>query len=475
MIEQELINQAKNRIQEYYELQKEGLINLKGTFFPSVHYPPITMYPPIKEKALFKDYKNPTDNLFDIYVHIPFCIKYCNFCHYPIKIKASSEEKDYYLDMLEKEIDIYLNRLGYSRINGRAILIGGGTPTHLSPCQLSRFLKSFSKRVEMSTCTQFSYDVDPTTLLGEEGREKLKIMKDYGVDRLTIGIQSFNDRTLKIMNRAHNAKEAVESVQRSKKMGYKVNLEFIYGYISQSLEQWMDTIKKAVSLEVDEIQFYQLKVIPYGDHNGLVLKEYDIKTEEFPKKERTLMMKSLAISYLTQNGYSENLTRVFSRTKQDYSHYADNQCCKLFSQLGFGLTGFSSLHDRFGLNTLSLKRYYAMIEQGKLPVDRGLVRNEDDQLRWGIILPLKNREVLKKYYQRLTGISLDKIFRKKISRLKEFNLLYENEVMLKLTPLGRFFADEVCHQFHHPRFMPFPKDEYAEGKLYPFDNYKPYA
>ena len=180
-------------------------------------------------------------------------------------------------------------------------------------------------------------------------------------------------------------------------------------------------------------------------------------------------MKQAAISILAQKGYHENLTRVFSREPEDFSHYADNQCCGLLDQIGFGLTAFSSLRDRFALNTLDFKEYYSSIDAGRLPINRGLVRTQDDQQRWSLILPLKNRRVFKKYYKDLNGISANEVFDKKIALLKERGLLFEDEKILSLTSLGRFFADEVCQAFHNPRYMPFPKTAYAPGPLNPYN------
>jgi hypothetical protein len=91
------------------------------------------------------------------------------------------------------------------------------------------------------------------------------------------------------------------------------------------------------------------------------------KPERLPTLEETIMMKQMAIDLLAQHGYHENLRRVFSRERNHYSHYADNQCCGLLDQLGFGLTAFSSLRDRFALNTQDFTNYYAMISEGKLP------------------------------------------------------------------------------------------------------------
>lgn len=467
-----LFDNAEKRVKDYKRLQKAGLISTDGDFFPSVHYPPITMYPPITQEELFSTYKNPADELFDIYVHIPFCIQHCEFCHYPVLAGDRPEEKDKYLDALKKEMSIYMDILGLKKIKPRSILIGGGTPTYLSAKQLEYFLEYFTSNLEMQTCTQFSYDVDPNNLLGEEGALRMKIMRDYGVDRLTIGIQSLDDFLLKKMNRAHTAQEAIDSVELSRQAGFKLNIEFIYGYYGQTVKTWAEEMKKAIALDAEEIQLYRLKVKPYGDFKGLVETDYARHKVDYPIAEEAIMMKQIAGDLLNESGYNQNLTRVFSKKREDYSHYADNQCCKLYDEVGFGQTAFSSLRDRFGLNTLSFDEYYSMIDSGRLPLNRGLVRSKEDQIRWCIILPLKNREVWKKFYKMQTGVELDDVFKEKRASLKEHGLIYEDDKMMKLTELGRFFADEVCQQFHAPEYMPFVEKAYTDGPLNPFKNSK---
>ncbi len=466
---QQQIGKARARLDDYRSLQEMGLVCADGDFFPSVHYPPITMYSPITEEELFSDYTLPEDGLLDVYAHIPFCERRCVFCHYPLKLgKGQVVEKDRYLGALEKEMDIYMRWLGVDRIRPRSILVGGGTPTYLTIEQLRRFLDSFTDRVDVSGRPQFSYDVDPGTLLGDEGMERLRVMRDYGVDRLTIGVQSLDDKILHKMNRPHNAKEAIASIENSKAMGYQVNIEFIFGYPGQTLENWAEVIEHAVQLDVEEIQLYRLKVEAYGDYQGPIKNYEDQHSDEVPSTEDTLVMKQLAIDILNENGYHENLRRVFTRKPEHYSHYAHNQCCMLYDEVGFGLTAFSSLRNRFALNTQYFDEYYSQIEAGKLPVNRGLVRSHEDQLRWAIVLPLKNRSVRRKDFTRVTGASLDSVFQQKVRKLESAGLIGVNDEEIVLTKLGAFFADEVAQQFHHPDYMPFPRDAYEKGPLYPY-------
>ena len=140
----------------------------------------------------------------------------------------------------------------------------------------------------------------------------------------------------------------------------------------------------------------------------------------------------------------------------------------LFDEIGFGLTAFSSLRDRFVLNTQYFEEYYSSIDAGRLPLNRGLVRSEEEQKRWGIILPLKNSFVNKSIYKKSTGESVENVFKEKMNHLKNYGLIVENEMKIQTTKLGAFFADEVVQQFHHPDYIPFPRNQYEEGILNPY-------
>jgi oxygen-independent coproporphyrinogen III oxidase len=464
----ELLAKARQRAVEIRRLQAAGLICLDGDFVPSVHYPPITQYPSATDDELFAGYTLPPDGFLDVYVHFPFCEQRCTFCHYPGKLGQQTEEKNRYLAALEKEMDSYMRRLGIDKIKARSVLIGGGTPTFLTPEQLQQFLQFFCKRVDLTHCPQFNYDVDPGSLVGQSGLERLRILQDYGVNRLTIGVQSLDNSVLKIMNRPHNAQTAIESIENSRKFGFQLNIEFIFGYPGETLKNWIDVIEKAVTLPVDEIQLYRLKVLAYGDLQGHIIKLREKDPTSIPSFEDTMMMKQIAIDILNEHGFYENLRRVYSKKKEHFSHYAYNQCCMLYDQIGVGLTAFSSLRDRFALNTQYFHEYYAGIEEGKLPVSRGLIRSKETQVRWAIILPLKNSDLKKAYFEKVTGVSFDNIFRKKVERLKQFGLIEENDEIVRLTELGAFVADEVAEQFNSNEFMPFPIDAYARGPLHPY-------
>lgn len=466
----EIVEKSKLRLIDYHRLKEAGLIYSGDDFFPAgVHYPPITQYPSISMDEMLATYRPPDDHKFDVYVHIPFCRKRCIFCHYPSLYGASDAVKDDYLDHLEKEMDIVTRQIKVNRIKARSILVGGGTPTDLTPKQLERFLRFFCSRLDMSDIEQFNFDVDPSTLVGRDGIERLKIMRDFGVDRQTIGIQSLDDAVLKKMNRSHDSAVALESIKNCLDLGYQVNIEFIFGYPGQTLQNWIDVLGQALATGVHEIQFYRLKIDPYGDQTGTIVNVRKNRPEMLPSTPDAILMKQIAMDLLAEYGYRENLRRVFTQKKKYISRYAFNQCCNLLDEIGFGLSAFSSLRDRFILNMQYFDDYYKAIAQGHMPFNRGLVRSAEEQKRWATILPLKNFSIRKRIFEQRTGMPFNSCFPEKFQRLEDYGLVHVSDNLIKLTETGAFFADEVVTQFYSTDYLPLPEAEYADGPLNPWN------
>jgi len=460
---------VERRVRDLRELTEAGLVNRDGAFFPSVHYPPITMYQPVDPDDFLATYTPPPGNRMSVYVHIPFCNNRCVFCHYPVVVGMSPAAKDRYLALLEREMDLWLARLGIDRISATSVLIAGGTPTAMSVPSFRAFHESFTRRVDLADCGQLAYDVHPRTLLGDEGRERLRIMRDHGSERLTIGIQTFDPVLLEQMERGQTREEAIASIEACRRAGYDdICVEFIYGYPNQTMDSWLADLRLAIDLGVDEIQIYRLKIEPYGDEAGPILEMYEGQPAAFVGAEDTIRMKQAAIRLLAEHGYHETLTRVFSREKSKYSHYASDQCCDLVDQIGFGLSAFSSLRDRFGINPATLEEYAQHIGDGRIPLNRGLVRDGDENRRWNVILPLKNWNVQRQAYRDTCGVDVVDAFPELWATLLRHDLVSVNARRVRLTPRGRFFADEICQLFHTERYLPHPRERYAAGPLSPY-------
>ncbi len=469
MTDQQLVVAAERRVTDLRELTDAGLVNREGYFYPSVHYPPITMYEPIEPDAFLETYTVPQGNRMSVYVHIPFCNNRCVFCHYPVTVGLTPSKKDRYLTMLEREMDLWFDAVGIDRISATSVLVAGGTPTAMSVEQFRRFHRILTRRVDLTDCSQIAYDVHPRTLLGPDGAERLRIMRDHGSERLTIGIQTFDPLLLEQMDRGQERQERLDCVEACRKVGYDdICVEFIYGYPNQTMKSWLADLRLAIELGVDEIQIYRLKIEPYGDEAGRILDMYRDGGGTFVSAEDTIRMKQAAILLLNEHGYHETLTRVFSNDKSKYSHYASDQCCDLVDQIGFGLSAFSSLRDRFCINPDTLEEYYQHIEDRRVPLNRGLVRSADENRRWNVILPLKNWNVQRATFRESCGVDLPEAFPRHLEILAQHGLLDLNDRRARLTPKGRFFADEICQLFHTQRYMPHPAERYADGPLSPY-------
>lgn len=469
----ELIKIAQEKVNFFNpeQLRKVGFIPKEGLYFPAIYYPPITMYPKSNEEELFRGFNYNIKYPLSVYIHIPFCPSKCLYCHWVINTGCSEIQMDCYLGRLGKEMDIYKIRFGGRAIYPKSVLIGGGTPSMFSPAQTERLFNAFESKFDLSDCSQITSEVEPSSLLGEHGMEKLKIMKSHGVSRISLGVQALDDGILKEMGRSHTSLEAIKAIEQIRLTGFEsISIDLIYGYPGCTLEKWAQTLKTAFSLDIDTCQIYRLRIIPHGDKVGIIKNKFDKSPQVFPDWKEVYIMKELGILIANQSGFKETSRRVFSKGPQHNSDYLKDHCDRLYDVLGIGISAWSNIQGHLSLNTgESLEKYYSYIKRGRLPIDRGKIRTADDTRRWALVLPLKHHGVSKIKYKNITGVGVNEAFGEKINKLKSFSLLEENDKVLMLTEKGRFFADEVCIQFYHPDYLPFPKLAYAEGELNPYN------
>ena len=472
MPHEELIARASARIRSFdiEALREAGFLPRDGGYFPAIYYPPITMYPEADQESIFRGFTYDPGNRNSVYFHLPFCPRRCAYCHWVVSVGNPPEEVDRYLDAMRREVRIYKEVLGGPVISPTSILIGGGTPSMLSPAQTERFLHGVAEDFDLGSCRQITCETEPTTILGDEGRNKLRTMKRNGVNRISLGVQSFDDGILKSTGRLHSSRDARDAIAAIRDAGFEsVSIDLIYGYPGSTLKKWEETLMTAAALGVDAYQLYRLRIVPHGAKAGSIQKLYDTSPEIFPPLEEIYLMKELGLLISAQNGYRETSRRVFCRGPEHNSEYLQDHTDRLSNVLGFGISSWNNLQDRFFINTgKGLEDYHHAIDRGRLPIARGKIKSEDDVRRWAICLSLKHRGVSLKQYEAATGTPLDREFGDRIERLKRYGLLEEKEELVVLTEKGRFFADEVVIQFYHPDYIPFPKSAYAEGELSPY-------
>jgi oxygen-independent coproporphyrinogen III oxidase len=445
---------AENRVED---LHKAGIVPRDDRFMPVITYPPITMYPPAEPETIFRDDPGPLRHPATAYVHIPFCASACSYCHWIKLISPTQSEIDDYLETMSMEMDLAARRLKVDRIPVTSVLFGGGTPTYLNPSRLDRVLNDFERRFDLSNCRQFSFEAEPASILSDEGLAKLQVLKDHGVDRISLGVQSFEDHILEAMGRPHKMAQALESIRQIKKVGIEsISIDLIYGYPGLSLDDWIATMRTALSSGADAWQLYRLRILRHGDKQGNILDKYAEQPDDFPEVTRVYLMKALGILLSEQHGFSQHFTRIFATEQKHVTQFMWDYCCNLTDVVGVGISAWGNYDRIFTQNVGGdFDKYRQMVREGRLPVDRGILRDDETEARRSLIAPLKNDRVYKKRFEKRTGISFDAHFGPELARLEGLGLLTVGDETVTLTPRGRFFADQTMMQLHQKRYLPF--------------------
>lgn len=469
-----MIDDARNRIKllDADELRAAGLIPGGGLYYPTIYYPPIPMHGPSDEAAILGGLRYDASRPAAVYVHIPFCRSRCLYCHWMVNVDSTEREIDDYLDALALEMELWKEKFRARAIAPRSVLIGGGTPTALSPKQTGRLLAGLKSGLDLGRCTQVTCETEPGSLLGPAGLEKLRVLKENGVDRISLGVQAFDDESLKDMGRRHSSSDVMNAMDQIRKAGFgSLSIDLIYGYPGCTPEKWLATLQTALALGVDAFQLYRLRIVPHGDRVGTIKTRFDTTPEIFPGVDDIYVMKMLGTLAARGAGMTETSRRLFTRDPSHASHYLRDHTDGLSDVIGFGASSWSNVQGRFYLDTgESLSRYAASLRGGALPIDRGTIRSADDERRWAVAITLKHNGVPKARFRDLAGLGVNEAFPGRFERLRRYGLVAEDDDAIRLTDRGIFFADEVVTQFYHPKYMPFPKSAYAEGDLNPFSD-----
>lgn len=237
-----------------------------------------------------------------IYIHVPFCAKKCLYCDFFSKTDMS--QKSRYIDSLLKEIDDNKDFISGERID--TLYFGGGTPSQLEEDDFRIIFDKLNESFDLSFCSEITIEVNPDDI----DKDYLIMLRRFPFNRMSMGIQSFNDKDLKFLNRRHNSEEAVKAVKLAQIYGFKnISIDLIYGLPEQTIELWKKNISKAVSLDVTHISAYHL-IYEEGTPLFRLLEAGKIKEVG---EETSLDMFRLLISELESNGFRQYEISNFCR------------------------------------------------------------------------------------------------------------------------------------------------------------------
>lgn len=368
-----------------------------------------------------------------LYIHIPFCARKCRYCDFN-SIVSESKTVDRYLHAIEKELSALKDRYVFS-----TVYIGGGTPSILSEVQLEKLLQSVIRYIPSSEIREYTVEANPGTLTVN----KIGLLKEYLVNRISLGVQSFQDRQLQFLGRIHSSNDAKNAFDSLRKAGFRnINIDFIFGCSEQSIDNWEKDLKTVVELSPEHISTYALTyeegTLLTRDLEGAVIHKLDECVE--------LEMYKTAIRYLTRNGYNHYEISNFAKDGNECVH--NHVYWKNMDYVGVGAGAFSFIDGVRTSKEKDIGTYIDGINENKN------VKSFRENLQINqfasetVVMSLRLRQGISNtdFYERF-GYKIEDQFGEQMNRLAKYGLVsYENEI-LKLTEKGLFVADTVMTEF----------------------------
>lgn len=367
-----------------------------------------------------------------LYIHIPFCVRKCLYCDFP-SFSGMESIFDDYVRMLCREIDETYS--DYRGMEVKSIFVGGGTPSVLPPALLGRISDKIFSRFDVDSKAEITIETNPGTL----DAKKLAEMKSMYFNRLSMGLQAWQDRLLKKLGRIHTADEFEANFLQARDAGFKnINVDLMFALPAQSLDDWQETLEKVMKLRPEHISAYSLIIeegTPFFDmFDRGELKETDEETDR--------KMYYLAKEMLSDKGHKQYEISNFA--KEGFECYHNKVYWRTEEYQGFGL-GAHSYSDgvRFH-NTYDMKEY---LRGEGLRMDKEFLSLQEKQEEFMFMGLRMNEGVSEAEFLRRFGESMDSAYGDEIKELISEELLVKKDGRLSLTDRGVDISNSVFEKF----------------------------
>ncbi|MGD7009843.1 radical SAM family heme chaperone HemW [Metabacillus sp. 84] len=371
------------------------------------------------------------------YVHIPFCEYICHYCDFN-KIFIQNQPVERYLDYLEREISNVMAKHDKQKLE--TIFIGGGTPTALNENQLRQLMQTINKNLlPQGKNIEFSVEANP----GDLSYEKMKLLKSYGVNRFSIGVQSFEDHLLEKIGRVHRREDVLRTVEDAKRAGFdNLSLDLMFGLPGQTAEDFENTLDLALKLDVQHYSAYSLIIEPKTVFYNLMQKG----KLALPPQDAEAGMYELLMKRMEQAGFRQYEISNFSLSGMESRHnltYWDNE-----EYFGFGAGAHGYVNGMREVNAGPLKKYMSLLKETGSPITASHLVTDGEKMEEELFLGLRKTEgVSKKGFSQKFGKPLEKVFRSPIDEQKRKGLLEEDDQCIRLSVNGRLLGNEVFQSF----------------------------
>jgi oxygen-independent coproporphyrinogen III oxidase len=370
-----------------------------------------------------------------IYIHIPFCRRKCNYCDFYLITNTSILDR--FLNNLKNEIEIFSSE--YKIYSFDSVFIGGGTPSILSAKQIERILNALFKNYNISADSEITIETNPEDFIIVPN--KLKSFKSVGINRISFGVQSFNNDELIFLTRKHTSEHAIEVIKEAKKYFDNISIDLIYSLPGQNLIQLVKTIDMAIKLDIPHISAYTLI--------------YENETPIFN------MLGKMKIK-MNNDEFESELYKIFSYKliKSGYEHYeVSNYAKKGFESkhnlkyweynnyLGFGPSAHSFFNGKRWNNFRNIIRYNINLQKNETAIENEHILTDEEKKTEYIMLGLRSKGVnLKRHYE-IFGKEFNNEFANSINELTENQFGFFTNEYFKLTEKGYLFVDEICAKY----------------------------
>lgn len=367
-----------------------------------------------------------------IYIHIPFCSSKCHYCDF-ISFSGQTNRVEEYIDRLIIELSIYKGNLQDYRI--KTIFIGGGTPSAIDAKYIYKVLDYIYKNFTIAKDMEISMELNPGTI----ELDKLNIYKEAGINRISVGLQTFNNNILKRLGRIHSAEDFLHTYNMLNSAGFEnINVDLMFNLPNQTISGGMKDIETLVSLGVKHISYYSLII----EHGTLMDQWYQDNQLQLLDEDSERKLYHSVRDYLKENGYSHYEISNFSM--KDYECKHNMVYWKIKPYIGVGLSSHSYLNNKRFWNTNSLNDYVEDLKKGKLPIIEDELISKKIEMAEVCIFGLRLVEGIdKREFKDRFGIEVKVLYKDSIEKHKNNGLLYEDNNYLKLTDRGLDLANIV--------------------------------
>lgn len=365
------------------------------------------------------------------YVHIPFCTQICYYCDFS-KVFIKNQPIDAYLQALIREFR------SYDITELRTLYIGGGTPTSISAVQLDYLLTELSRDLNLNTLEEFTIEANP----GDLTADKIEVLQKSAVNRVSLGVQTFNDKHLKRIGRSHNEAQIYSTIDALKTAGFQnISIDLIYALPGQTMDDVRSNVAKALSLNIPHLSLYSLIL----EHHTVFMNKMRRGKLHLPTEDLEAEMFEYIISEMERNGFEHYEISNFTKPGFESRHnlmYWDNV---EYYGVGAGASGYlDGIRYR---NRGPIQHYLKGVSEGNARLSEEVL-SKNEMMEEELFLGLRKKEGVSigKFEQKF-GTSFEKRYGQIVQELQSDGLLKENNGFIQMTKKGLFLGDTVAEKF----------------------------